>query len=100
MASTGLLVTSPHSDDVVPHLTEREARTLVHKVTERLRALGVLPSSIGVTLDHDGMWFTARLNGKAVSARTGQGNFTYDQVAKDLVLASTDPEWDKLILQK
>lgn len=100
MASTGLLITSPHSDDVVPHLSEREARMLARNVTERLRALGTLPSSIGVTLDREGMWFTAVLNGKSVSARTGQGNFTYEQVAKDLVLASTDPGWDRLIIQK
>jgi len=91
---------SAFSDDVVPHLSERDARTLAEKVTERLRALGALPSRLGVSLDLDGFWFSATLNGKTVSARTGQGNFTYEQVARDLVLASTDPGWDRLTIRK
>jgi hypothetical protein len=91
---------SPFSDDVVPHFSERDARLLSTKITERLRALGVLPSQIGVALDTDGFWFSATLNGKHATARCGQGNFTYDQIAKDLILASTDPEWDRLIISK
>jgi len=91
---------SPFSDDVVPHLAEKDARLLAGKVVERVRALGVLPSSIGVTLDHDGMWFAARINGKNVSSRAGQGNFTYDQIARELVLASVDPGWDTLTILK
>lgn len=98
--TTGTLVTSPFSDDIVPHLSERDARVLAGGVTEALRRLGALPTRMGVHLDHDGMWFSAELNGKAVSARTGQGGFTYEQVAKDLVLASTDPDWNRLILAK
>lgn len=91
---------SPFSDDVVPHLSERDAWRLSMQVTERLRALGVLPSQIGVHLDREGFWFTATLNGQTVSARCGQGNFTYDQIAKDLVLASTDATWNRLVLKK
>jgi hypothetical protein len=53
-----------------------------------------------VDLDHDGFWFTADVNGKTVSARTGQGNFTYEQIARDLQLASIDPGWDRLTLKK
>ena len=96
----GILATSPHSDDVVPHLSERDARLLVNKVTERLRALGVLPTRIGVSLDYDGFWFAAQIQGKEAGARFGQGNFTYDQVARDLVLASTDPGWNRLVIEK
>jgi len=98
--TTDTLITSPFSDAVVPHLSERDARVLCGGVTEALRRLGVLPSQIGVDLDHEGMWFTATIKGKAVSARTGQGGFTYEQVAKDLSLAATDPGWDRLIIQK
>lgn len=91
---------SAFSDDVIPHLSERDARLLAGQVTEAVRRLGVLPSSIGVHLDHDGMWFSAIIGGKHATARTGQGNFTYEQVAKDLVLASTDPNWNTLTIQK
>lgn len=100
MQQTGTLVTSRWSDDLVPTLSERDARVLVGGVTEALRRLGTLPTQIGVNLDRDGMWFTAVLNGKSVSARTGQEGFTYAQVAKDLALASTDPGWDRLTIQK
>lgn len=91
---------SAFSDDVIPHLSERDARVLAGQVTEALRRLGVLPSRIGVQLESDGFWFMATIGGKNVSARTGQGNFTYEQIAKDLALASTDPEWDKLTIVK
>jgi hypothetical protein len=91
---------SPHSDQVVPHLSEKDARLLARKIVERLRALGVFATRFGVDLDHDGFWFTADVNGKTVSARTGQGNFTYEQIARDLQLASIDPGWDRLTLKK
>ncbi len=95
---TGIPVTSRFSDAVVPHLSEKDARTLCHQVTERLRALGVLPSSIGVDLDREGFWFVATINGRTGSARTGQGHFTYEQVARELALACADPEWNRLTL--
>lgn len=89
---------SPSSDDWVPHLSEKDARLLAEKVCERLQALGILPSKFGVYLDHDGFWFTATIKGREVSARTGQGNFTYEQVARELQLASIDPGWNRLTL--
>lgn len=91
---------SPWSDDLVPHLSEKDARTLCEKVTEKLRSFGVLPTRIGVSLDLDGFWFTAEINGRNASARTGQGNFTYAQVARELALASVDPGWNALTIQK
>ena len=94
------LVSSPHSDEVVPHLAERDAQLLARKVIEALLVFNVLPHRFGVHLDHDGMWFAAEINGKSVSARVGQGNFTYRQVARDLVLASVDPGWNDLTIGK
>jgi hypothetical protein len=93
-------MSSPFSDAVVPKLAENDARLLTRKIVERLRALGTFPSRFGIDLDADGFWFTAEINGKTVSARTGQGNFTYEQIAKDLQLASIDPGWDRLTLKK
>jgi hypothetical protein len=87
---------SPFSDDVVPHLAERDARLLATKVCERVFALGGTIQQFGVSLDTDGMWFVGIVNGKSVTARTGQGNFTYDAVARDLILASLDPGWNRL----
>jgi hypothetical protein len=89
-------VISRWSDDVVPTLSERDARLLATKVCARVFALGGSIQQFGVHLDRDGMWFVGIVNGKTVTARTGQGNFTYDQVAKDLILASVDPGWDTL----
>lgn len=95
-----MTTTSAFSDAVVPKLSERDARALTQHVVERLRALGCAPSQFGVDLDREGFWFTATINGRTGSARTGQGNFTYTQVAKELQLACIDPGWDRLTLQK
>ena len=91
---------SPFSDDFVPHLSEKDARKLAEKVCERVFARGGTIRKFGVHLDKEGMWFVGVVNGKYATARTGQGNFTYDEVAKDLILASLDPEWNRLSLQK
>jgi hypothetical protein len=91
-------MTSPFSDDVVPHLSERDARSLARKVCERVFALGAKVEKFGVTLDTDGFWFVGTINGKYASARTGQGNFTYEQVAKELVLSALDPNYDRLMI--
>lgn len=83
-----------------PSLSERDARLLTRHIVERLRARGVFPQQFGLDLDREGFWFTAVINGKTVSARTGQGSFTYDQVARELQLASIDPTWERLTIQK
>lgn len=92
------MATSAFSDDVVPHFSERDARVLTEKVCERVFARGGHITKFGVSLDHDGFWFVGIVNGKSVSARTGQGHFTYDEVAKDLILASVDPGWNRLTI--
>ena len=87
---------SPFSDDVVPHLSERDARSLAEKVCERVFALGAKVQQFGVSLDREGFWFVGIINGRYASARTGQGNFTYEQVAKELVLSSLDKDYNRL----
>lgn len=89
---------SAFSDDVVPHLSERDARSLATKVCERVFALGAKVHKFGVSLDHEGFWFVGTINGRYASARTGQGNFTYEQVAKELVLSALDPNYDRLTI--
>jgi hypothetical protein len=81
-------------------LPEREARTITSKIVACLRSLNARPTRFGIHLDKEGFWFVADINGKTVSARTGQGNFTYEQVARELVLASVHPEWDKITVAK
>lgn len=98
--ASGRRIISPWDDAVVPSLSERDARLLARKIIEALHAKHVSPTRFGLSLDRDGFWFTADINGRSVSARTGQGSFTYAQVAHDLVLASTDPGWDTLTVQK
>lgn len=82
------------------HLAEKDARILSRNIVACLRARNVFPTQFGIALEHDGFWFTAEINGKTVSARTGQGNFTYQQIAQELQLASVDPGWDRLTIQK
>lgn len=92
-------IASP-SVEVAPHLSERDARSLCAHVTAALAAHGMRPTQIGVHLDRDGFWWQATLGGRFATARTGQGNFTYQAVARDLVLAATDPDWNRLIVQE
>jgi hypothetical protein len=74
-----------------PHLPESDARQLCMHVTEALRSLGTLPTSIGVHLERDGFYFTAMLKGKTVTARTGKQTVTYDAIAKELLLLANEP---------
>lgn len=83
-----------------PNLSERDARLLTEKIVERLRALGGLPQQFGVYLMADGFSFTASMNGRSVTVRTGQGNFTYDAVARELLALSLDPmDWGSQIFK-
>lgn len=83
-----------------PNLSERDARLLTTKIVERLRTLGALPQQFGVYLMPEGFSFTAWLNGRMVTVRTGQGNFTYDAVARELIALSLDPlDWGSQIYE-
>ncbi len=90
---------NPTGVEVAPHLSERDARAIGARVVERLRALHANPSQIGVHLERDGFWFAATINGRLATAHVGEGNWTYEQVARDLLLASLDPEWNRLFVQ-
>ena len=75
-------------------LSERDARLLSERIVERLRALGAHPMQFGVALKQEGFSFTALLHGRMVTHRTGQGNFTYDAIARELIALSLDPhDW-------
>lgn len=78
-----------------PTLSERDARLLADKITERLRALGgsAIPPvfRIGVALERGCMWFTVDLFGRMVTVRRGEGNFRYDDIARELWLLAREP---------
>lgn len=77
-----------------PNLSERDARLLTEKIVERLRALGGRPQEFGVYLVDAGFSFTALLNGRMVTVRTGQGHVQYADVARELLALSLDPmDW-------
>lgn len=74
-----------------PSLSEREAHQLCAGVVERLKALyDTYPTRIGVDLTREGFFFTADLNGRMVTARTGKGTVTYAAVARELWLLSRE----------
>jgi hypothetical protein len=68
-----------------PTLSERDARLLTEKVVTELHKMGARVREFGVYLQHEGFSFAADINGKRVWVQTGQGNFTYRQVAADLL---------------
>src|SRR5262245_61244244 len=75
-------------------LSERDARLLSTRIVERIYALGGSPQQFGVHLGREGFSFTAFLNGRMVTCRTGEGNFTYEAVARELIALSLDPhDW-------
>lgn len=84
-----------------PNLSERDARMLSGQIVERLRALGGRPQEFGVHLTRDGFSFTALLNGRMVTHRTaGEGAFTYEAVARELLALSLDPhDWGSRVFR-
>lgn len=66
-------------------LSESDARLICGKVTDHLVKMGAAVERIGVHLERDGFWFSAVLNGQTVWVRRGQGNWDYQDVAKDLL---------------
>lgn len=65
-------------------LSEADARAICHHVTHDLKKLGAHVEAIGVSLDAEGFWFSACINGQQVWVRRGQGNWEYAKVAADL----------------
>jgi hypothetical protein len=71
-----------------PHLDERDARALARHIVGELRAMGGHVETFGVHLEREGFYFRATINGRDVWVRTGQGNFTYQAVAAELLNAA------------
>jgi len=65
-------------------LSERDARTICTQVATHLTKLGARVEAIGVSLEPEGFWFSAQINGVVVWVRRGQGNWEYARVAADL----------------
>lgn len=68
-----------------PHLSEADARLLTRKVVQHLRSLGAHVEAFGVHLEREGFYFMAAINGHVVHCQTGQGRFSYQQVAAELL---------------
>ena len=68
-----------------PHLSESDARLLTRKIVTELRKLGAHVEAFGVHLEREGFYFMAAINGQVIHCQTGQGNFTYQAVAANLL---------------
>jgi len=69
-----------------PRLDEADARKLSRGIVAKLVGLGAHVQNFGVSLRHEGFTFVAEINGRPpVWVRTGQGNFTYEAVAAELL---------------
>lgn len=81
--------------DTTPRLSEPDARQLARHIVDQIQRLGGHVESFGVHLEREGFYFLARINRRTVWVQTGQGNFTYQAVAADLLhaalMAQTDP---------
>jgi hypothetical protein len=77
-----------------PPLSESDARQLTRHIVGRLRALGAEPTRFGIALREDGFSFTAELHGRQVTVQTPQGAFSYEAVAKELLVRALDPAGD------
>lgn len=73
------------------HLDEKDARSLARHIVHALRDLGAHVESFGVHLEREGFYFRAVINGRDVWVQTGQGNFKYQDVARDLFHAALQP---------
>jgi hypothetical protein len=74
------------------NLSEKDARQLVWHICEALHRLGATVSEAGVHLEKEGMYFSAIVDGKQVWVQRGQGNFRYDDVAKELIARRWHPD--------
>lgn len=71
-----------------PNLSERDARLLTEKIVQELFQMGMPASEFGVVLKPEGFQFAAEIAGRRVWVSTGQGNFSYRQVAAELIAAA------------
>ena len=78
------------------HLEETDARKLTRNIVAELQKMGGHVEDFGVHLEREGFYFLARVNGRTVWARTGQGGFSYRAVAAELLgeaLKAQDTPW-------
>lgn len=71
-----------------PNLAEKDARKLTRAIVTEIRKMGVNVTQFGVYLFEEGFTFMATINGRSVQCLTGQGNFTYQAVAAEIVNAA------------
>lgn len=71
-----------------PNLDEKDAQRLARPIVEQLRAMGGAVTKFAVHLEREGFYFMATINGREVWVQTGQGNFTYQAVAAELLNAA------------
>lgn len=66
-------------------LSETDANAICSAITTHLLKMGAVVQAIGVHLETQGCWFSAVINGEQVWVRRGQGNWVYQDIAKDLL---------------
>lgn len=71
-------------------LSESDARAIVSAITTHLLKMGATVETVGVSLDHEGFWFSGVINGETVWVRRGQGNWEYAKVAADLLASALE----------
>jgi hypothetical protein len=76
-----------------PSLSEADARTLTRAIVAEIRGMGGVVTTFGIDLAREGFCFRAVIGGRDVWAFTGQGNFRYLDVARELLAAALDPQW-------
>ena len=67
------------------YLSEADARKIARGIVTHLREMKAHVTDFGVSLDEEGFWFVATINGEQVGCRCPQGHFTYQAVAADML---------------
>jgi hypothetical protein len=71
--------------DTTSHLSEPDARKITRAIVTHLRAMKAQVRDFAISLDAEGFWFVADINGEQVGCRCPQGHFTYQEVAADML---------------
>jgi hypothetical protein len=77
-----------------PSLAESDARTLTRHIVAELRQMGGHVTTFGIDLAREGFCFRAVIHGRDVWVFRGQGNFSYRDIARDLLASALDPTRD------
>ena len=79
------------------NLSDADARLLTRSIVAQVRAMGGRVERFGVHLTREGFYFIACVNDRTVWCQTGQGNFTYRDVAAHLLDAALKAQTDPLV---